>query len=196
MPLHVLVSGVSGLIGTALVRQLAVERTGYSFGSTSRWTGRSELGFPTDSRLDLSSIGQVDAAIHLSGENIASRWTDKTKRHIRESRVLGTELLSRALPGSNPAQGPGLRFGDRYLWRSQRRGTHRGQPHRRSAADFLVSVCRGVEAAAEPARQAGIRVVHPRFAVVLGTSGGRTPSVCSRFSRWALPVESVQALSG
>jgi uncharacterized protein (TIGR01777 family) len=167
------VSGASGLIGAALVKQLSSE--GHRITRlVRRPAGTNELSWdPAEGRLDLSSLGTVDAIVNLSGENIATRWTEHRKQQIRETRVLATGLLSRAAARLQPhprvlisASAMGI-YGDRgdeQLTES----SPIGDPTR----DFLVSVCRDWEAAAEPARQAGIRVIHPRFAVVLGTAGG------------------------
>jgi uncharacterized protein (TIGR01777 family) len=118
-------------------------------------------------------LGRIDGVIHLAGENIGSRWTATRKRRILQSRTLGTGLLSQALSRlqSRPevlisASAVGI-YGDRgneLLTES----SAPGNPEQ----DFLVRVCLEWEAAAEPAREAGIRVVHPRFGVVLSPEGG------------------------
>jgi uncharacterized protein (TIGR01777 family) len=115
----------------------------------------------------------MDGAIHLAGENIGTRWTRTRRARIRESRVVGTRLLSETVArlATRPrflisASAVGI-YGDRgdeILTESSPPGD--------ATRDFLVSVCREWEAAANPARAAGIRVVHPRFGVVLSPRGG------------------------
>jgi uncharacterized protein (TIGR01777 family) len=109
--------------------------------------------------------------VHLAGENIASgRWTRSRCRAIRDSRLDGTTLLSRTLAALErpprvlvSASAIGI-YGDRGAeWL-----TEESAP----GDDFLSEVCQAWEAAADPAREAGIRVVHPRLGVVVSASGG------------------------
>jgi uncharacterized protein len=123
--------------------------------------------------LDLSSLPRVDAVINLAGENIATRWTSAARRRIHDSRVFGTRLLSRAISRLQPrpevmvsASAIGI-YGDRGN-EELTEASPAGDP----ARDFLVAVCLAWEAAAQEARHAGIRVVHPRFGVVLDPAGG------------------------
>ncbi|HEX2610332.1 MAG TPA: NAD-dependent epimerase/dehydratase family protein, partial [Gemmatimonadales bacterium] len=173
MPRHLLVSGASGLIGTPLVEHL--EAKGHRVTRlVRRPAGKNEVSWdPLGPGLDLSSLPRVDAVVNLAGENIATRWTSAARRRIHDSRVFGTQLLSRAIARLQPrpevmvsASAIGI-YGDRGD-QELRETSPVGDP----ARDFLVSVCLGWEAAAEEARQAGIRVVHPRFGVVLGREGG------------------------
>ena len=120
---------------------------------------------------DPSALDGVDAVVHLAGENIAgARWNDAVKQRIRDSRVNGTRILCEALAGmpSPPkvlvcASAIGY-YGDRgeeVLTEDSTRGE-----------GFLPEVAQEWEAATEPARQAGIRVVCLRFGVVLSPRGG------------------------
>jgi uncharacterized protein (TIGR01777 family) len=111
--------------------------------------------------------------VHLAGESIASRWTAARKARIRESRVRGTRLLSQALARldapprvliSASAIGIYGNRGDELLTEDS--------PSGETNRDFLVAVCREWEAAADPARAAGVRVVHPRLGIVLSPEGG------------------------
>ncbi len=173
MTLHVLVSGASGLIGRAVVESLA--GAGHRITRLVRTSARAgEFRWhPLGGQLDLSSVAPVDAVVHLAGENVGARWSDERKRRIRDSRVRGTSLLSTAIAQLRPvprvlvsASAIGIygNRGDELLTES----SPLGEP----SDDFLASVCREWEAAADSARAAGIRVVHPRFGVVLSLSGG------------------------
>ena len=173
MALHILVSGAGGLIGTAVVRHLT--SGGHRITRlVRRAAGDHEVFWdPVGNRLDLSDIGKVDAVVHLAGENIGTRWTAARRARIRDSRVHGTRLLSTAIARLQPrpevlvsASAVGIygNRGDETLTEE----SPQGDPSR----DFLVSVCQEWEAAADPARAAGIRVVHPRFGVVLSRAGG------------------------
>lgn len=169
--MDVLISGATGLIGTELTAALeaGVHRT-------TRLT-RSPKG-PGDVRwdpmageIDASRLGGHDAVVHLAGESIAEgRWNAAKKRRIMESREKGTRLLSETLAGlpEKPAvmvSVSGINYygdsGDEVL-------TEESPP----GADFLAEVCKVWEASADPAREAGIRVVHPRMGIVLSPKGG------------------------
>ena len=166
------VSGASGLIGTALVRRLTGE--GHTAVPLVRRTpGTGEIGWdPEAGRLDARDLHGVDAIIHLAGENIGVRWTAARKARILASRVKGTRLLSEAAGGmrqpprvmiSASAVGIYGDRGDEVLTEESPLGP---------ADDFLVATGRQWEAAADPARAAGLRVVHPRFGLVLSRKGG------------------------
>lgn len=115
-------------------------------------------------------VSGFDAVIHLSGESVAGRWTAEKKRRIRESRVVGTSNLSRALA---KAERPPRTFicasaigfygnrGDEVLTEESPPGT-----------GFLPEVCREWEAATESDERVGIRTVNLRFGIVLSRHGG------------------------
>ena len=166
------VSGAGGLIGSALVQRLAAE--GHRVAPLVRRTpDAGEIGWDPDAgRLHSRDLQGVDAIIHLAGENIGTRWTKARKARILASRVKGTQLLSEtASQMANPprvmisASAVGIygNRGDEILTEeSPLGGTH----------DFLVATGRQWEAGADAARAAGIRVVHPRFGLVLSRRGG------------------------
>jgi uncharacterized protein (TIGR01777 family) len=173
MALHILVSGAGGLIGTAVVRHLT--SGGHRITRlVRRAAGAHEvLWDPVGNRLDLSGTGRVDAVVHLAGENIGTRWTTASKARILDSRARGTRLLSTAIARLQPR--PEVLVSASAIGIYGNRGNETlteesppGDPSR----DFLVAVCQEWEAGADPARAAGIRVVHPRFGVVLSRAGG------------------------
>jgi uncharacterized protein len=170
---HVAVTGGSGLIGTALIQRLRQDRHQITQ-LVRRTAGPGEVSWdPAGGRLDPAAVEGVDAVIHLAGENVGTRWTAARKRRIRESRVSGTTLLSQTIarlrrppPVLISASAVGI-YGDRGD-EILTEASSLGDP----SSDFLASVCQEWEAAADPARAAGVRVVHPRFGVVLSPSGG------------------------
>ena len=170
--MDVLVSGSSGLIGSALVsalgneghRVLRLTRSGEDSEDAVRWD-------PSAGTIDAVLLEGIDAVVHLAGESIAEgRWTVAKKARIRDSRVQGTRLLAETIAGL-PAP-PSVMVSGSAVGYYGDRGNELLREDRESGSDFLAEVCREWEAAAHPAREAGIRVVHPRIGVVLSTEGG------------------------
>lgn len=168
--MNVLISGATGLIGSALVPEL--EASGHAVTRLSRAPGGADTirWDPAAGTIE-GDLGGTEAVIHLAGESIAQgRWNAEKKRRIIDSRVQGTRLLAEsiaALPEppkvmvSTSAVGYYGDRGDEVL-------TEESAP----GAGFLSEACVKWEAAAEPARRAGIRVVHPRLGVVLSPESG------------------------
>lgn len=169
---RVAVSGAAGLIGSALVRRLVA--AGYRVSPLVRRTPKAgEIGWdPEAGRLDPRDLQGVDAIVHLAGENIGTRWTGARKAKIVTSRVNGTRLLSET--AGQLAHPPRVMISASAVGIYGNRGDEilTEQSPLGEAHDFLVSTGRQWEAAADPARAAGIRVVHPRFGLVLSRAGG------------------------
>lgn len=169
--MRVAVTGSHGLIGSAVAASLRA-RGDQVVVLVRRDAGTPEeiAWDPAGGRIDAARLEGVDAAIHLAGATLASRWTPEQKAAIQTTRRQGTELLARALAGlgrrprvllSASAVGFYGNRGDEVLTEASGPGT-----------GFLAEVCRDWETAADPARRAGVRVVHPRFGVVLAGGGG------------------------
>ena len=170
---HVAITGASGLIGSALSRRLAA--AGHRVTRlVRRPAGTGEISWdPAAGYLRSQDLEGVDAVVHLAGENVGARWTAARKARIRSSRVQGTSLLSEALARMRrrpvvliSASAIGI-YGDR----GEEIVTENTLPANASL-DFLARVGQEWEGAADPARAAGIRVVHPRFGLVLSPAGG------------------------
>ena len=170
---RILVSGVSGPIGTALLPALRIK--GVRITRLTRKTAThavdgQSISWDPFQPISPDLISGFDAVIHLAGESIVGRWTPEKKAKIRDSRVLGTQNLSQALAQANGKPQVFLcssaigYYGDR------------GQEvlHESSApgSGFLSDVCREWEAATRPAADAGIRTVQMRTGVVLTRKGG------------------------
>jgi len=169
--LDVLVSGSTGLIGSALVS--AVRDEGHR---VVRLTRSQDVGDdavrwdPSAGEIDADRLEGIDAVVHLAGENIVGRWTSTKKARIWNSRVQGTRLLAETLARlvspprvmvSASATGYYGDRGDEFLREESAPGDN-----------FLAGLCQEWEAAAEPAREVGVRVVHPRLGLVLSPQGG------------------------
>ena len=170
--MKILISGASGLIGSAL--KTALSARGDRVLSLTRRNARnnSEITWdPSSNTLDPAHLTNIDGVIHLAGENIASRrWTSAQKARIRDSRVQGTTLLTQTLATISPppkifisASAIGY-----YGNRDDEILTEDSQP----GSGFLPDVSIAWENAAKPAAAAGIRTVHPRIGIVLSPEGG------------------------
>lgn len=171
--MKVLVTGTSGLIGSALVPSLTTE--GHTVTALVRHSiapARKELYWnPAENLIDETHLEGFDAVVHLAGENIAARrWSDAQKKRIRDSRVNGTRLLAETLakllhPPRVLVCASAIGF---YGDRGDEIMTEESAP----GAGFLSDTCREWEAASDAAGQKGIRVVRLRFGVVLSPKGG------------------------
>ena len=169
--MNILVTGATGLLGTALGsrlregghRVIPLIRTAASGDAGPTWD-------PASGQVHLDPAVPLDAVVHLAGESIAQRWTAGAKARIRASRVDATCLLSEALAlvPHRPqvlvcASATGF-YGDR--------GDEVLDEHSAPGTGFLAEICQAWEAAAAPARDRGIRVVHLRLGIVLARQGG------------------------
>jgi len=115
-------------------------------------------------------VSGFDAVIHLSGENIAGRWTEAKKRRIRDSRIVSTQNLSQALTSAEKK--PGVFICASAIGYYGNRGDEiltEGAP---SGSGFLAEVSREWESVTAPAADAGIRTVNLRIGIVLSRNGG------------------------
>jgi uncharacterized protein (TIGR01777 family) len=178
--MDVVVTGASGLIGSAL--RPALERAGHRMVPMVRAAGGGEAirWDPDRGVIDAGGLEGVGAVVHLAGEGIGSkRWNDEQKAKIRDSRVRGTTLLAETLaklqqPPKVLVSGSAIGFygdrGDEVLTESSRAGD-----------GFLAELCVAWEAAAAPAKEAGIRVSHIRTGIVVAGGGGALPKMLKPF---------------
>jgi uncharacterized protein (TIGR01777 family) len=167
---RVAITGSSGLIGTALRARLVDD--GHDVVRIVRGApSAGDIAWDAAGELDPAALTAVDAVVNLAGAGIGDhRWTDDTKREVRDSRVRTTAALSRAMVSAQPApavllSGSGIGFyGDR--------GDDEVDESSSSGSGFLAVVCGAWEAATHAAATAGVRVVHLRTGIVLSRDGG------------------------
>lgn len=168
---HVAVTGASGLVGSALVPFLTAG--GHEVTKLVRRppeVGAPEVRWDPEGFVDTDGLADVDAVVHLAGENIFARWTEEKKEAIRESRARGTRVLARELAGmEDPPDVLVSASGINYYGDG---GEQRLDEEAAAGEGFLAGVCREWEEAASEASAAGIRVVRLRFGVVLTPEGG------------------------
>lgn len=179
--LTVAITGASGLVGSALSKELSNQgHTVLRLVRKPPQSGDEIYWDPSSGAIDANALEGVDAVVNLAGVSIAGGlWTSGRKEAILRSRVDGTRLLSETLAGldrppqvlvSTSAVGYYGDGGDGILTEESPSGT-----------GFLSDVCRAWEDAATPARESGIRVVHPRFGVVFAQEGGILPLIALPF---------------
>jgi uncharacterized protein len=174
--MKVAVTGSSGLIGTALVASLRSD--GHQVIRLVRRPPRSDDEVRWDPRAADAGLASapgalegIGACVHLAGAGVASRrWTSRYKAEIRASRVLGTRALAGALTrlSSPPAT---LIAASAIGWYGETDGREVDESAP-AGKTFLARLVRDWESAADPAAEAGIRVVHPRSGLVLTPKGG------------------------
>jgi uncharacterized protein (TIGR01777 family) len=170
--LRVAVTGTNGLVGQNLIpflttgghRVVRLMRNGSAEADTAPWQVGEGLTSP-------SSLGPVDAVVHLAGENIAAgRWTAARKERIRSSRVDGTRNLIHSL--SRMERRPNTLICASAIGYYGSRGDELLDEGSAAGEGFLADVCREWEEAAAEAAALGLRVVTLRFGVILTPAGG------------------------
>lgn len=169
--MKILLTGSSGLVGSALRKQLTQE--GHTVVPLVRHpAGDGEIFWNPDAgTLDAKQLTDIEAVIHLAGESVAGkRWTDLQKERILSSRVRGTELLAKTIAElpipphvllSASATGYYGDTGDNLVTEESPAGE-----------GFLADVCQEWEQSTFAASSAGIRVVRVRIGIVLAENGG------------------------
>lgn len=174
-PLRIALSGSTGLIGRALKSYLTTQ--GHEVVPIVRHTpaGDGQIGWDWKAgSIEADKFIGLDAVVHLAGENIMGRWTHAKKDAIRRSRTVGTELIANALAELQAQDGERV---PKVFVSASAIGYYGSQGDQPVDADtpagegFLAEVSRDWEAACEPARQAGLRVAHPRIGMVLTPRG-------------------------
>lgn len=170
--MNILVSGASGLVGSALIP--ALESAGHAARRLVRQ--RPEAGSPDvywDPTGQFDPVGGIegfDAVVHLAGENVAARWNRNKKARILNSRVQGTMTLASAAARSKKP--PKVMVSASAVGYYGNRGDELLTEESTSGSDFLADVARQWETATAPASKAGIRTVMLRIGFILSPRGG------------------------
>jgi uncharacterized protein len=177
----VAVTGASGLIGTALVRRLHAEGHQVLRLTRSRPSELDQIRWdPKRGELDPDVLAKADAVVHLAGRNLGAqlRWTAGFKRDLLRSRVEGTSLVARTLAG---LAGPRVLVCASGVGYYGSRGDEPLTEASSGGSGFLADGVRQWEAAADPARAAGLRVVHLRTGPVQDAAGAGLPKQALMF---------------
>ncbi|MGB2627144.1 MAG: TIGR01777 family oxidoreductase [Candidatus Acidiferrum sp.] len=184
--MKILVTGSSGLVGTALMEEL--KHSGHTVvrlvrpGSAA--SGRATEGFdvqwnPATGSLGGAAVG-ADAVVNLAGASIADgRWTDQRKEVLRTSRVANTDALVNAL--ARMAIRPRVLVSASAIGIYGNRGDEQLTEESEPGHDFLSILARDWEASAVKAEAIGVRVVRARFGIILANEGGALPQMVRPF---------------
>jgi uncharacterized protein (TIGR01777 family) len=181
--MRILITGASGLVGSALVP--ALEENGHEIFRVSRSAAESDHDVQWDpyegfANTESAKLKGLDAVVHLAGESIAEYWSEEKKESLRKSRVKGTETLVNALKklDSPPKIFVSASAVGYYGSRGDDEITEESGP----GDGFLSDLCVDWEAEAMKAEEFGARVVIPRIGIVLAKDGGALAKMITPFS--------------
>lgn len=178
-----LVSGVSGPIGAALLPSLRA--SGWSVvrlvrsQANGQPSSRDQIAWDPAKPIAPEAVSGFDAVIHLAGESVFGRWTASRKAKILNSRVNGTTNLAQAL--ANAEEKPKVFLCGSAIGYYGNRGDELLREESAPGAGFLAEVCQQWEEATVPAVQADIRTAHLRTGVVLSAEGGALGAMLTPF---------------
>ncbi|KAA0139241.1 TIGR01777 family protein [Gimesia chilikensis] len=182
--MKVLISGSSGLVGSALCQRLEAEPD-YEIVRLVRKQSpdtqqTSVVWNPAEGQLEPQAFDGVDVVVHLGGVNIAGkRWSPEVKQKIFNSRFQSTSLLASQL--ATLEQKPSVFLCASAVGFYGDRGEERLDEASPRGEGFLADVCQAWEQATQPAQDAGIRVVNMRFGMILDRKGGALGQMLTPF---------------
>lgn len=181
--MRVLITGASGLIGTALQKSFKVKGYEMLLASRKEPKQEDEISWDPDTGFDdedLPRLEGLNAVVHLAGENIAGlRWTDEKKKAIRDSRVHGTRTMIEAF--ARLEKKPEVFVSASALGFYGDRGDDEMTETSSSGDTFLSEVCREWESESRRAEDMGIRTVLLRNGIVLSKDGGALATMLTPF---------------
>jgi len=176
---RLLVSGASGLIGTALLASFDPHNTQIVRLVRGPALDAARVSWSPLTPLSPAIVSGFDAVVHLAGESVVGRWTGEKRRAIRESRVQGTGNLATALAQSEVK--PRVLICASAVGFYGNRGEEVLSEESPSGQGFLPEVCREWEDASRIAAEAGIRTVNVRIGLVLSAKGGALAKMLTPF---------------
>ena len=169
--MRVVISGATGLIGSALTDHLRTN--GHTVVRLVRRaaSGDDVQWDPATGSLPADALRGADAVVHLAGAGIGDqRWTDAYRNEILQSRTKSTALLADAI-ASTP-DGPKIFLSGSAIGFYGATGDERLDETSPAGTGFLADVCEQWESATRAAESAGVRTVHLRTGIVLSRKGG------------------------
>jgi uncharacterized protein len=178
-PGRILVSGVSGPIGAALLPALQAQGCQITRLVRGARSGEGQISWDPGQSLRPQAVTGFDAVVHLAGESVVGRWTETKKQRIRDSRVQGTRHLADAL--AEASRRPRVLITASAVGYYGDRGEETLTEDSAPGKGFLPEVCRAWEAATLPAEEAGIRTAQIRIGLVLSPVGGALQKMLTPF---------------
>jgi uncharacterized protein (TIGR01777 family) len=183
--MRILLAGASGFLGTRLVARL--RDSGHEAIRLVRRPVREpdEIRWdPAAGQLDASALSTVDAVVNLAGAGVGDkRWTDQYKKTLVDSRVDATATLVRAMRGVT--DGPKVLLNSSAVGFYGETGDRAVDEQSPPGEGFLPDLCQAWEAATEPARDAGTRVLQLRTGFPLARDGGLLKPLLLQFRLFA-----------
>lgn len=179
--MKIVITGSSGLIGSALVRDC--EKKNFEVVKLVRRAPKQENESqwdPVKGIVDLNVLEKATAIVHLAGAGVGDRrWSKKYKKLILDSRVNSTETLANAIvnlktPPSVFVSGSAIGFYGDTADVAVDENANLGE-------GFLSDVVFNWEYAAQRVRSNNIRVVHPRTGLVMSKRGGLLKKILPLF---------------
>jgi uncharacterized protein (TIGR01777 family) len=183
--MKVTITGATGLLGRRLVSALKERGDEVTVLSRNPDRARESLGVeahawdPLAGPAPAEALSGRDAVVHLAGENVAQRWTSKSKRAIRESRETGTRNLVAGMRTADPR--PGVLVSSSAVGYYGKHGDEVVDESTPAGDGFLAEVCIAWEREARAAEELGMRVVTIRTGVVLDADGGALGKMLTPF---------------
>jgi uncharacterized protein (TIGR01777 family) len=176
---RILVSGVSGPIGTALLASFEPQSPHIVRLVRGSVSNAAQVSWDPLAPFSPTAVSGFDAVVHLAGESVVGRWTEEKRLAIRESRVQGTRHLAAALAQCDVK--PRVLVCASAVGVYGNRGDELLGEESTSGQGFLSEVCRQWEGASRIAAEAGIRTVNIRIGLVLSAQGGALGNMLKPF---------------
>lgn len=181
--MKVLISGASGLVGSALIPVL--EQQGHAIVRLVRRTPKdgSEIEWSPGAPLDPAVLSGIDAVVNLAGRSIMGRWSPELKREMFDSRVLGTKTIAAALAAAQTSvtHPPRVLVNASAIGFYGNRGDEELTERSTQGMGFLADLAHEWESATRSASDAGVRTVMVRIGVVLAKEGGALKAMLPAF---------------
>jgi len=193
--MKIAITGATGFVGSRLVERLHGE--GHQLLVLTRDRVKGQRIFPAGAFANLEiiayspqesgswqqTISGCDAVINLAGEPIAERWTPERKEELLASRQIGTTKIVEAIAQSHPK--PKVLINPSAIGYYGTSETATFTENSLAGSDFLAEVCQGWENAALKVKDSGVRLVIPRFGIILGVEGGALAKMIPPFKLFA-----------
>jgi uncharacterized protein len=178
--LKVAIAGASGLVGSHLADYLTTAGHQVVRLVRNKDAGPGEVPWdPASGALYHGALEGVDAVVNVAGVNLAGLWTPGRKQAILDSRLQTTKTLVEAIGRMD--RPPAVLINNSAVGYYGSRGDEMITEQTPPGEGFLAGVCRAWEAAAAPVKASGVRLVTPRFGLIVSGSAGAFAAMLPAF---------------